>query len=422
MVKRKKVSTILKPLFISIFGTDIPILIEFWDKSKLGNRQSDIKVFIKSPNFLNRVIYAPRDLGFGRAYVEEELDFQGDIIELLTIVNRLNPQLKINPKIILSTIKSLKQLKVSLKKLPNPEEEANVSGIFHSIKRDRQSIHHHYDIGNDFYRLFLSKTMTYSCARFRASKDTLDTAQQNKYDLICRKLDLRKGMKFLDVGCGWGGMIIYASQHYGVKSVGITISKEQFEYTNKLIRRLKLENLVEVRLQDYRELVNKEKYDAISSIGMFEHVGEKNLEKYFEVLYSILNDGGRLLNHAISRNTDQPIKKNSFLRKYIFPDGELLNLYSIVKGMEKSGFEVRDVESLREHYALTLRKWIQNLDRNWEKAEKIVGKRKARIWRLYLCGSVVSFERAESTLFQILGVKIGDDKKSNMDLTREKFI
>ncbi|WP_040740333.1 SAM-dependent methyltransferase, partial [Nocardia tenerifensis] len=296
---------------------------------------------------------------------------------------------------------------------PPPEEARPRRGPLHSKRRDAAAISHHYDVGNDFYRLVLGPSMTYSCARFVAEDDdgaagpnaamSLEDAQRAKHDLICRKLDLRPGMRLLDVGCGWGSMAIHAAATYGVDVLGVTISRAQIEQARKRVEEAGLSSTVEIRLTDYRDL-RGEQFDAISSIGMFEHVGTKRADTYFQTLRALLRPRGRLLNHAISSPGGSVMGPRSFVGRYVFPDGELVDVGEVVLAMQRNGFEVRDVEALREHYALTLRAWVANLESAWEQAVSLTSEGRARIWRLYMAASALGFEDGGLGLHQVLGV------------------
>jgi cyclopropane-fatty-acyl-phospholipid synthase len=288
------------------------------------------------------------------------------------------------------------------------------------MRRDQAAIAHHYDLSNEFYELLLGPSMTYSCARFTDAGNSLEEAQASKYELICNKLGLRPGMRLLDVGCGWGGMVLHAATHHDVDAVGVTISAEQHEYARKKIADAGLASRVDVRLQDYRDLAG-EQFDAISSIGMAEHVGRPQLVGYFGALTAMLRPEGRLLNHAISTPNGALLGRKTFIARYVFPDGELPDVAEVVTGMQAHGLDVRDVEGLREHYALTLRRWSANLDTAWEQACRLVGERRARVWRLYLAGAAVSFEIADIGIHQVLGVKLTTAGASGMPLTREQF-
>ncbi len=279
-------------------------------------------------------------------------------------------------------------------------------GRRHSRSRDAAAIAHHYDVSNAFYRLVLGPSMTYSCAVWSAPDIALEHAQVAKYDLVARKLGLRPGMRLLDVGCGWGGMAIHAAERYGVAAVGITLSRPQAEWAEKAAAEAGIAHRVEIRVQDYRD-VRDGPFDAISSIGMFEHVGLSQVQTYFGELHDLLPPGGRLLNHGIST---PPAKRARFVRKsfidrYVFPDGELHEVGSVVSAVQRSGLEVRHVESLRQHYALTLRAWVRNLERSWDEAANEVGAARARIWRLYMAASALNFEAGRTQVHQVLAVK-----------------
>jgi cyclopropane-fatty-acyl-phospholipid synthase len=413
-----KAAEVLRPLFAVIMGDEMPIGVEFWDGSSIGPPDSPARIVVRSPDALRRILYAPNELGFARAYVCGDADIEGDIFTAARLMADVAPDdLRIGLRPLLSTVRAAFKLGVFGRPLPPPPEEARVRGRMHSKRRDALAVSHHYDVSNDFYRLFLGSTMTYSCARFVDAGNDLDTAQTAKYELICRKLGLERGMRLLDVGCGWGGMVMHAARHYGVEAVGITIARQQYELASKRVAEAGLAGQVEVRLQDYRDLKG-ETFDAISSIGMFEHVGLERMVDYFRVLNGVLREKGRLLNHAISTPNGSRYSGRSFIARYVFPDGELQDVGTVVHAMQKADFEVRDVESLREHYALTLRHWVANLESNWDEAVRIVGERRARVWRLYMSGSAVSFENNDVAIHQVLGVKAAADGTSGMPLTR----
>jgi cyclopropane-fatty-acyl-phospholipid synthase len=264
--------------------------------------------------------------------------------------------------------------------------------------------------------------MTYSCARFNQESTSLEDAQAAKHEMICRKLGLhtRRELRLLDVGCGWGSMAIHAAEHHGASVVGVTISRAQAELARKRVADAGLTDRVEIRLQDYRD-VRGETFDAISSIGMFEHVGAKRIGTYFETLRGLLGPKGRLLNHAISSVGGSNMGRRSFIGRYVFPDGELIDVGDVVLAMERSGFEVRDVESLREHYARTLRSWVANLEAAWDQALAEVGPARARIWRLYMAGSALSFDQGLVAIHQVLGVAADSDGTSGMPATRDDW-
>jgi cyclopropane-fatty-acyl-phospholipid synthase len=324
--------------------------------------------------------------------------------------------LRLGVRTLVRTLAATIPLGVLGRPLSRPAEEARLRGGRHSQSRDAAAIAHHYDVGNDFYRLVLGESMTYSCARFVDPSDSLETAQTSKYDLICRKLGLGPDLRLLDVGCGWGGMVMHAAQHYGAIAVGITVSQQQYELARKRVADAGLSDRVEIRLQDYREVTGS--FDAVSSIGMFEHVGKDQMARYFRALTRVLAPGGRFLNHAISTPNGAQFDRRSFTARYVFPDGELQDVAAVVAAMEAVDLETRDVESLREHYPLTLRRWVDNLSAHWDEAVSLVGPVRARVWRLYMLGAIISFELNEISVHQVLGVKTGPGGTSGMPLTR----
>jgi len=413
----------LEPLFAATLGADLPLSIRFWDGSRLGPEVAKATVVLRSPRALRRVVWAPSELGFGRAYVAGELDVEGDVLHALAVLRTNAPDLEVGARTWARTLAAAARLGVLGPPPPRPVEEARLRGLAHSARRDAAAVVHHYDVGNDFYRLVLGETMTYSCARFISPDDTLDDAQRAKYDLVAGKLGLGPGLRLLDVGCGWGGMVMRAAEHFGARAVGVTLSPQQHGLARQRVEAAGLAGQVDVRLQDYRDLGAQEEasFDAVSSIGMSEHVGRSRLHEYFEVLAARLRPGGRLLNHAISTPEGARYDRRSFLNRYVFPDGELQDLAAVVAAMQGAGLEVRDVESLREHYALTLRHWVANLERHWDQAVALVGLARARVWHLYTMASVVSFEAGEISVHQVLAVKPGPGGASGMPLTRSGF-
>ena len=403
----------LASLIESVLGPDVPVGFRAYDGSTYGPSDAPATIVLRSPDALRRIVTAPGELGFARAYVAGDLDLEGDVFAALALRDRL-PNVKLTPSQLLSAAREVGIR--NLRPLPPPPEEARLRGRKHSVARDRAAVSHHYDVSNDFYRLILGPSLTYSCAVFTDDDTTLEQAQANKYELVSRKLALHDGMRLLDVGCGWGGMVLHAAQHHQVQAVGVTISQRQVELASKRVVEAGLADQIDIRNQDYRR-IDDGPYDAISSIGMFEHVGESRLAEYFERLYALLRPGGRVLNHGISRPPGEKaaISRGSFLYRYVFPDGELHEVGRVVSIMQEAGFEVRHVESLREHYATTLRHWVANLEANWDEAVRIVGEARARIWRLYMAGSAVNFEADRTQIHQVLGVK-PDNGRSDMPL------
>jgi cyclopropane-fatty-acyl-phospholipid synthase len=429
-VESGSVADTLAPLLRALLGGVPPVRIEFWDGSAIesdgpaGGGGPPGTLRVNSPDAIRRLLWMPNQLGLGRAYVAGELDADGDFIAMVEALRDVTAEdLRFRTKTIVEAIAAAKRAGVIGRPLPPPPQEARLKGRRHSLRRDARAISHHYDVGNDFYRLVLGESMTYSCARFVDDATSLDEAQAAKHDLVARKLglDRRAGMRLLDVGCGWGSMVIHAASRYGADAVGITISREQAELARKRVGEAGVGDKVEIRLQDYREL-GDERFDAISSIGMAEHVGAKRIDEYFGLLRRALEPTGRLLNHAISSVSGSKLGRHSFVGRYVFPDGELLDVGATVLAMERAGFEVRDVESLREHYAKTLRHWVANLEANWEAAIAAANVAHARIWRLYMAGSAVGFTDGGINIHQVLGVVPTATGESAMPPTRASWV
>ena len=392
-------------------GTDVPVRIECYDGSSLGPAAGGTRIVVRSPKALRYVVGAPGELGFARAYVAGEIDLEGDIFEALKLRDNL-PDVKVTPREwwTLARIAGTD----ALRPLPAPPEEVRVHGRRHTKKRDAAVIAHHYDVSNDFYRMVLGPSMTYSCAVFATARTSLEDAQAAKYELVSRKLELKPGMRLLDIGCGWGGMAMHAAREHGVHAVGVTLSARQAEWAREAVRRERLDDRVEIRIQDYRD-VRDAPFDAISSIGMFEHVGAARLDEYFTDCFALLRPGGRLLNHGIARRPGRAAFSNrSFIDRYVFPDGELHEVGTVVSRIQKANFEVRNVEGLREHYGQTLRHWVANLEANWDDAVRLVGPGRARVWRLYMAASAINFEGARTQIHQVLAVRNHADGRSDM--------
>lgn len=411
-------ATLLAPVVDALIG-DPPIRLEFWDGSALGPTDGPGTIHVRTPAAVQRIVWAPGELGVARAFVSGELDLDGDPFAVIRALRPAGLRLRRAVGAVPALAAAARQLGLAGRAPAAPPEEARPSLWRHSKRRDAAAISHHYDVGNDFYRLVLGDSMTYSCARFADDGIDLDRAQAAKHELISRKLGLheRPGMRLLDVGCGWGTMAIHAAREHGARVVGVTISHEQAELARRRVTDAGLGDSIEIRLQDYRD-VRDEEFDAISSIGMFEHVGKKRMADYFTTLRALLAPGGRLLNHAISSVGGSRIGSRSFIYRYVFPDGELIDVGDTVLAMESAGFEVRDVESLREHYAVTLRHWVANLQQRWDDAVGLVGEGRARVWLLYMSASAIGFEDGGLGLHQVLGVGTGPDGVSGMPRNR----
>ena len=411
----------LAPVLTALVGRDARVAFRFWDGSSLDPDDTVGTVHVHSPDAIRRIVWAPGELGISRAFVAGELSIDGDIFEVLTALRDASPKdlRRIDPRTLMTTVRAAHRLGTLGSPLPPPAEEARPAGRIHSPARDARAVSHHYDVGNDFYELVLGPSWTYSCARFVTPATSLEEAQAAKYELICRKLGLDRapGSHLLDVGCGWGSMALHAARYHDARVVGIALSHEQVDKAKERVREAGLEDRVEIRYQDYRDLGGEE-FDAISSIGMFEHVGSDRTAQYFTTLRGLLGPTGRLLNHAISSPGGSRLGSRTFIGRYVFPDGELIDVGEVVLAMERAGFEVRDVESLREHYARTLRCWVANLEANWDRAVELVGRARADIWRLYMAGSAIGFEDGGIAVHQVLGVLPTDDGASGMPRTR----
>ncbi len=402
------------PVLGAFFPDGIPVEFRFWDGTTAGPGRTDRRpaggpgrVIVRTPEAIGRLLWAPGDLGLGRAYVAGDLDVEGDVFAVLRALADAAPKdLHRGPRSVGSALGASWRVGALQWPQPPPPEELRPRGRRHSKRRDARAIGHHYDAGNDFYRLLLGPSLTYSCARFIDQEASLEDAQASKHELVCRKLGLaeRPGARLLDIGCGWGSMALHAAIHHDAQVVGITISQAQAELALKRAAEAGVADRVEIRLQDYRDLPAGERFDAISSIGMFEHVGASRTQEYFEVARSRLGPGGRMLNHAISSPGGSTLARRSFVGRYVFPDGELLDVGEVVLAMERAGFEVRDVESLREHYARTARAWVANLEAHWDEAVALVGVGRARIWRLYLAAYSLGFDDGGVAIHQVLAV------------------
>jgi cyclopropane-fatty-acyl-phospholipid synthase len=402
------VAATLRPLLERFVSLDGPVRFMFWDGSTLGAGASESvgTVEIRSADAVRRLVWSPNQLGLGRAFVSGDIVVHGDVFPLLrALVAGVASESRFDPRIALTAVRTAQRIGALGRPVPPPLVEMKPKGWRHTRRRDAAAIAHHYDVSNEFYKLLLGPSLTYSCARYGRGDMTLAEAQADKHELICRKLGLHehRGRRLLDVGCGWASLAIHAAEHHGAQVVGITISKAQAELARQRVAERGLDAQIEVRLQDYRDL-GGETFDAISSVGMFEHVGKAQLGRYFSTLRSLLGPYGRLLNHGISTPEGSKLGRREFAYRYVFPDGEMLDVGDVVLAMEVAGFEVRDVEGLREHYARTLRDWITNLETHWDQAVAEVGVERARVWLVFMAASSLGFEFAEMGLHQVLGV------------------
>ncbi|SFQ59032.1 cyclopropane-fatty-acyl-phospholipid synthase [Amycolatopsis arida] len=397
---------------------DLPLALTAYDGSVGGAPEAPVRLDISTPTALSYLLSAPGELGLARAYVTGHLRVDGD---LHTLLGALLPVLDaLNWRDALRLLRELAP--GHLRRVPVPPEELpgrvrrGLLGLRHSKRRDSVAISRHYDVSNRFYELVLGPSMAYTCACYPEPDAPLEQAQWHKFDLVCRKLGLRPGMRLLDVGCGWGSMVIHAVRHYGVTALGVTLSREQAQWAQKEIVAQGLADRAEVRHLDYRD-VTETGFDAVSSIGLTEHIGARNLPAYFRFLASRLRPRGRLLNHCSTRSTTRaPHRAGPFIDRYVFPDGELEGIGEILAVMQDNGFEIRHEENLREHYGRTLAAWCANLDAHWDEAVAEAGIRRARVWALYMAASQLGFERHQLELHQALGVKVGPDGDAAMPL------
>ncbi|MEU6330645.1 cyclopropane-fatty-acyl-phospholipid synthase family protein [Streptomyces sp. NPDC047049] len=422
----------LTKLAEEVLGVPLPVRIRAWDRSESGPPGAPTLV-IRHRRALRRLMFKPGELGLARAWVAGDLDIEGDLYDALdrlagliwergdTAAPHRAAALRAlaRPEVRAAARELLSLAGAPVPPTPPAEEVRRRRGPLHTLRRDKEAISHHYDVGNDFYALVLGPSMVYSCAYWGTAEEgvaTLEDAQRGKLDLICRKLGLRKDLRLLDVGCGWGSMVLHAAREYGVRAVGITLSEEQATFARKRIAEAGLADRVEIRVQDYRE-IHDEPFDAISSVGMAEHVGRTRYAEYAGALYALLKPGGRLLNHQIARRPvadESAYHVDEFIDRYVFPDGELAPLGRTVGQLEDAGFEVRDVEAIREHYALTLRRWVTNLEEHWDEAARLTSVGRARVWRLYMAASALSFERNRIGVNQVLAVRTPESGTSDL--------
>ena len=385
-----------------------------YDGSIAGPQDGAVILEIRSPRAVQYLAGSPNQLGLARAYVTGDLEIIGDAYDALS---RLYPL----PLDHLSWRDKLELAKTfapfAIKRPEIPPQERRLGGRRHSKNRDAEAIHHHYDVSNTFYSWVLGPSMAYTCAVFPTADANLEQAQEEKFDLVCRKLGLQPGMRLLDVGCGWGGMVLHAVKNYGVNAIGVTLSEQQAMWGQRAIEEQGLSKAAQIRFSDYRDVTESD-FDAVSSIGLTEHIGRANYPSYFSFLYEKLRPEGRMLNHTITRPNDgwQTHFKKSFINRYVFPDGELSGPSQVMTAMNTAGFEIRHEENLREHYAKTLTYWCQNLEDHWDEAVAEAGLGTARVWRLYMAASRLGFQINQIQLHQMLGVKLGAGGESGMPL------
>ncbi|WP_227998019.1 class I SAM-dependent methyltransferase [Nocardia australiensis] len=410
-------------IFETLVDGRVPIRLTAYDGSATGPEDSRFTLDVKTPRGINYLASAPGDLGMARAYISGDMTatgvHPGDPYEILKAMDGL----KFHRPSALALVTIARSLGWErLKPIAPPPQETlprwrriALEGLRHSKTRDAEAIHHHYDVSNTFYEYVLGPSMTYTCAVYEDEKWTLEQAQENKYRLVFDKLRLKEGDRLLDIGCGWGGMVRYAAKR-GVKVIGATLSAEQAEWAQKKIAEEGLSELAEVRYSDYRD-IPESSFDAVSSIGLTEHIGVHNYPHYFEFIKGKLRDGGLFLNHCITRPDNlRSTKAGDFIDRYVFPDGELIGSGRIIAEIQNVGLEVMHEENIREHYALTLHEWCKNLVANWDACVEEVGEGTAKVWGLYMAGCRLGFQRNVVQLHQALGVKLGPNGESGLPL------
>jgi cyclopropane-fatty-acyl-phospholipid synthase len=378
---------------------ELPLEVVLWNGKTLCSPRvpASVKLTLTTPSALKKLAH-PTVGKLAKAYVDEEIDFTGQIPEVISMAEKLAGD---DPAVAATRLKWWRR----------------------GTGSDRNAISSHYDVGNDFFALWLDRNRVYSCAYFKDSEDTLDSAQLQKLDHICKKLLLKSGDRFLDIGCGWGALIFRAAENFGANALGITLSKEQFTYVQSEIERRGLHDQCQVQLADYRELDETLAFDKIASVGMFEHVGRENLPVYFAKISRLLKPGGLVMNHGITAAQRNTIGLGSgigeFIEEYVFPGGELAHVSEVIGEMSDAGIELRDAECLRPHYAKTLWHWVQRLEQNAAQARTLVGEKKYRVWRVYMAGSAHAFGRGWLSIFQFLGGKPFADGALPLPLTRD---
>jgi len=397
---------------------DCPFAIRFWDGTEWcpGDKEPIFTLVLRHPGALRRMFLKANELTLGEAYIFDDFDIEGEIETAYTLADYL---IQRRPGLFGRLGMALYLLGLPGRERPGSlRQAARLRGKAHSRMRDSLAVTYHYNVSNDFYRLWLDERMVYSCAYFATADESLAAAQEKKLDYICRKLRLQKGERLLDIGCGWGGLLLHAARHYGVEAVGITLSRPQAELANERIRAAGLAERCRAQVMDYREVDEGEGFDKLVSVGMFEHVGLQRLQEYFAKAWRLLRPGGVFLNHGIASSLSRPFNPGpSFIDRYVFPDGDLLPVATTLRTAESCGFEIRDLESLREHYLLTLRHWVRRLEARREEILCCTDEVTYRVWRIYMAGSAYGFRTGRLNLYQTLLSRPGGDE-SRLPLTR----
>ncbi|GAA4900140.1 cyclopropane-fatty-acyl-phospholipid synthase [Stackebrandtia albiflava] len=412
----------LRTLVTRVVGTELPVAFEAWDGSRAGD--SGLPTLrITTPTALRRLLWRPGELGAAQAYILGEIDVVGDLAEVFPAVWRAvrysGGRPRVRPRHVAAALRLALRYGVLGAPPPAPDPQAVMTGRLHSRDRDRAAVGFHYDLSNDFYRLILDPRMVYSCGYWTGGGGGygLAEAQYDKLELVCRKLGLRRGTRMLDVGCGWGALAMHAAEHHGAEVTAVTLSLQQYEFAVARAEELGLSDRIDFRLSDYRDLAGA-RYEAISTIEMGEHVGGNGYPAFAARLWSLLEPGGRLLVQQMSRGADAP-GGGAFIESYIAPDMHMRPVGQTVDLLERPGLEVREVQSLREHYVTTVRCWLETLEERWREAVSLVGEPTARVWRLYLIGGALAFEEGRMGVDQILAVRPDTDGRSGMPSTPE---
>jgi cyclopropane-fatty-acyl-phospholipid synthase len=425
------VRAVLEDLFGPPFWRSFAV--RFWDgtvEGPAGGHELRFTLTLRRPGALRRMLLPPTDLALGEAYLRDDFDVEGDLEEATGLAELVAARLR-SPRLLARLVRRLRTLPSDdlLQDDGTRESRPHLAGRRHSRGRDAVAVRSHYDVGNDFYALWLDRRMVYSCAYFEAGEEDIDAAQEAKLDYICRKLRLKPEETLLDVGCGWGSLVVHAAERYGVRAVGITLSEPQAALARRRIAAAGLTDRCRVEVQDYRDLPRGVGFDKVVSVGMFEHVGRARLPAYFAQAYRLTRPGGLFLNHGIVTLSlpSAPVRavarvlatRTSFIERHVFPDGELVGPAEVLRFAEAAGFETRDVESLREHYALTLRRWGQRLEARHEEAARLAGEQTYRVWRLYMAASARSFATGRIGIVQALFCRMNDTGLCDLPLTRK---
>jgi cyclopropane-fatty-acyl-phospholipid synthase len=421
----KPIAPQLASLIAPLFGGEMPFRLRAWDASESGPANAPVAI-LRSPNALRRLVWSPGELGLAQAYVTGELDVEGDVRDALarvwaTVRERGISRHRLPARQLAQAARLAIQLGAVGRPVPAPASQAKLGGRLHTRRRDRSAIAHHYDLSNAFYGLVLDSRMAYSSAYWRSDEPGygLAEAQRDKFDLVCRKLALEPGQRLLDVGCGWGSISLHAAEHYGVQVTGVTLSREQQSFASKRASEEGLADRVDIRLQDYRDVVDGP-YDAVVSLEMGEHVGQRNYPVYASQLFRQLRPQGRLVLQQMSRRGEHP-GGGAFIESFIAPDMHMRPVGQTVDLLENAGFEVRDVHALREHYVRTVDAWYDTFESRWDEVVALVGEEVARVWRLYLVGGALAFQEGRMGVDQILAVRPDAGGVSGMPPTRGAY-